>query len=452
MPFDGAYIKKLKLRLNADQKQAMVDARAAIKARRNHLIEGNAGSGKTTWIQALAVVLREEGVSVALAAPTHQAVKVLAAKFTEAGLSADVMTAHALMGLKPEIKADRMDFKRAKHAQAVTARVVLFDEVSMYGTSLMYWIDRALPNSTVIFVGDDAQLRPVGEKRSSAFDTPSRSRLSIIERQAGDSPILDAADIIRKSQGGPADWSWVKSAHKDGKGVFRPSDPYAWMKRAFLSKEFEDNPMAFRYAAWTNKRVDDVNRTVRLWKYGDHAEKQPFMVEERALVRETLMREADKDTGEGGNDILLNTGEEVTIKSIKQSTKRFMFQAGPDMNAWGVDLPTWAVELVTDTGKAVEAHTARDAQAYTETLERLRSEALVWGRRWGDFHSFKGVLANLRHVPAMTVHSMQGSTVDTVFLDIPDIKRRCKTDLLEAQQLLYVGVTRPRYRLALIDS
>jgi exodeoxyribonuclease V len=46
----------------------------------------------------------------------------------------------------------------------------------------------------------------------------------------------------------------------------------------------------------------------------------------------------------------------------------------------------------------------------------------------------------------------QGGTFGSIFLDLPDIRRREETNLLEAQQMLYVEATRPSKRLLVIES
>ena len=55
--------------------------------------------------------------------------------------------------------------------------------------------------------------------------------------------------------------------------------------------------------------------------------------------------------------------------------------------------------------------------------------------------------ARVDYAYATTVHRAQGSTYDTVFVDHRDL-RVCRGD--EQEALLYVAVTRPARRLALL--
>ena len=227
--------------LNDDQTIALAAINKARHPGDRCLLTGFAGSGKTTLMQRFAQDLRKQGLQVVLTAPTHKAVAVLAKKIAAAKIEGvPCRTIHSLLSLKPKVYGDRMLFERDKRAEAVTADVVVVDECSMVDESLYAHIRRHLPMAFVLFVGDPAQLPPVGEVASRTFDTKARFHLSTIVRQGAGNPILDAAQAIRESQGGPADWSWAKSATVPPLGVYLPrSSLDAWMKKAFTSPEFE---------------------------------------------------------------------------------------------------------------------------------------------------------------------------------------------------------------------
>ena len=69
---------------------------------------------------------------------------------------------------------------------------------------------------------------------------------------------------------------------------------------------------------------------------------------------------------------------------------------------------------------------------------------------WQDWHDFKDQFVSAQAIYALTVHNSQGSTFQNAFVDIRDIRRRQRDNLLEFQQLLYVAATRPSQRLILI--
>src|SRR3954447_22542563 len=132
--------------LNYDQTSAMAEILVAFRnGETRHVLTGNAGTGKTTLVQALVAELRNRKVSVCVTAPTHKAVSVLARKLHEAGLSnVDTMTIHALLGLKVSLNEENTILKRGGPSQAKYYRVVIIDEASMVSSDLFDYIKNDL--------------------------------------------------------------------------------------------------------------------------------------------------------------------------------------------------------------------------------------------------------------------------------------------------------------------
>ncbi len=183
---------------------------------------------------------------IVLSAPTHKAVAVLARKLNEADIkNVPCRTIHSILSLTPKPWTDRLVFERDRDAVPVTADVVVVDECSMVDLELFRHIKRHSPNAFVLFVGDPAQLPPVGEAESQMFATENPSHLTTIVRQATGNPILDAAGIILCSQGGASDWSWLKqTALASGHGVFLPGEAaHRWMRRLLPRRNLKPIPM-----------------------------------------------------------------------------------------------------------------------------------------------------------------------------------------------------------------
>lgn len=428
--------------LNEDQSFALAEIFTAIRPGDFHLLTGYAGSGKTTLVQHLAKILNERRVDVVLTAPTHKAVSVLARKLREVDVNVECLTIHALLQLTPKPVGDRMVFERKKRAQPVTADVVVIDECSMVPADMMRHIRRHLPVSFVLFVGDPAQLPPVGEIASESFAIKSRSHLDTIVRQAADNPILSAAHIVRESQGHAMDWSWCVSSKAPPMGVFIPRDPDFWMRKGFTSPEFSEDPDTFRYLCWTNDRVASVNRKVRHWIYGEEPP-TPFMPGERALARAPVFLGDEKTPA-------ISTNEEMTVLSIKPSKFRHRLKELEGAGGWIGEFPCWLIGALKDDGSKVSFNIPRDERSYQKVLHRIKDEAGDARDRWGEFHALKQMIGQLQNIYAMTVHTSQGSTFRNVFVDVPDIKRRVSSNMLEAQQLFYVVLTRASHALVLI--
>jgi exodeoxyribonuclease-5 len=431
--------------LTADQQKAADEILNAHERGARHLLTGYAGSGKTFLMQHLARQWRGRGLSVALTAPTHKAVAVLKKKIVEAGIEGvPCLTIFSLLGLRPKIQADREIYVRDKRAQPVTADVVVIDECSMLGEDLMAHIRRHLPLTFVLFVGDPAQLPPVGEVASQAFDATRRSHLNTIVRQSADNPLLAAAHAIREGQGKPVDWSWCKTAAAAPLGVYLPgTSADDWMRQGFLSPAFEEDPDNFRYLAWTNARVAEVNQKIRRWRYGDRAV-VPFVPGEFALIRKPVIMD---------KTVLFNTNEEAEVSGIERSRIDHYVRKVGDFPSWTATVPTWRVTLVRQNYGPVPVEMVADAGAYNRAIARITDEATGGCRdRWEHLQEFKESLATLQSIYAMTVHTSQGSTFCNAFVDIPDIRRRANSNPLEMQQMLYVAATRPSRALVLVGA
>lgn len=431
--------------LTVDQSEALRNIEAAYEPGGFYLLTGHAGSGKTYLMQRLTKSMLSKNRRVVLSAPTHKAVAVLALKLTEANIK-DVpcRTIHSVLSLTPKPRTDRLVFERDRDAEPVKADMVVIDECSMVDLELFRHIKRHLPNAFVLFVGDPAQLPPVGEAESQTFNTPNCSHLTTIVRQAAGNPILEAASLIRSSQGSSSDWSWLRqSALESGHGVFLPGEAaHRWMRKAFTSEEFEADPNAFRYLAWTNRRVRQTNETIRRWRYGENIP-TPFMPGERALFRAPVIVE---------DSIIFANNQEAKVLAIEKSLLNHDVKEAAGVPKWTASVPTWLIRLEDSDGDEKSIHMVADDGEFQKAIARIKDEAAQSRIRWMHLHEFQQSFAKMQSIYSLTVHTSQGGTFGSIFLDLPDIRRREETNLLEAQQMLYVAATRPSKRLVVIES
>lgn len=427
--------------LNAGQRKALIEIKTAFERGARHLLTGYAGSGKTTLMQAVVQSFMDRGLTVVVTAPTHKAVAVLARKMHQAGLEVQSCTVHSLLSLRPRVVEDRQVFERTSNAKPVLVDVVIIDEASMIPSDLMGHIRSSLKWQFVLFVGDPAQLPPVGEIESEAFGVVSRSHLDTIVRQAEGNPILEAALIIRESQSRKeVDWSWMDGSNANRQGLFKPGPALVkWMERAFLSDEFEADPDFARYLCWTNARVHFVNRMVRQWRYGKTD--TPLMPGEPCMVRTPVfVHSFNEEYQREETEIVMQNCEEGIVQSIDAGTITHTF--GANRERFTVSVPVWEVIVECDDARRVDCLLVKDDKAYKRAENELREWCRA-GSDWRPFFRFKEDFVDLRPLYALTVHSSQGSTFKHAIVDIDDIAKREPQNLLEFQQLLYVAVTRP---------
>lgn len=191
------------------------------------VLRGYAGTGKTTLLRQLVAELRRRRVLFALMAPTGRAAKVL-----KNATGSDASTIHrAIYSRKLECKEiDNPDSSKKTYRYVFplvgksdfVPQVVVVDEASMVSdvaarnefcefgsgrllTDLLQYV-RQLHVGKLIFVGDEAQLPPVGDARSQALDpdglrargfTVESAQLSEVVRQQAGSGILQTAVGLR---------------------------------------------------------------------------------------------------------------------------------------------------------------------------------------------------------------------------------------------------------------
>ena len=415
----------LGITLNDDQRRALEEIEASIQMRRPHLLTGHAGSGKTTLIQVLAALRASK--KVVLCGPTHKACEVLSRKLRAAGIKVPVCTIHSLLSLRPKAQGARQVFVRAPKAPAVVADIVIIDEASMLDASMMHHIDLWLAGIAVVFVGDSAQLPPVGEAGSRCFATIPESHLHGIVRQAEGNPIIAASAVVRASQAGPAaDWSWATPVRVGDTGIFMPGhDVNAWLKHAFTSAAFVDDPDTFRYLVWQNQNVDRFNAKVRRWLGHDPA--VPFVSGERALIRSPCIK---------NKEILLSINQEVGVISIEMGEH--------------LGIPTWETRVLTGGGDVIDIHLVRDWDEHKARLDRMAREAIGDTASWEDFHAFKAEFVDAKPLYALTTHNAQGSTFRHVFIEMADFRYWIGRHPEEGKKGLYVAITRASHTVTLV--
>lgn len=422
-----------------------------------YLLSGPAGSGKTTLMQNIVNFLHDAGFVVAVTAPTHKALDVLRSKIYRRE-QVEFHTIHSLLGLQPSKEGRKPELIKQNDGNAHRFGAVIIDECSMIDSFVYGETQNQLGNIFVLFVGDEAQLPPVGEKRSACFTKiTARSELKTIIRQAGSSPILKAASILRQQQGREADFSWCKqNVNKKGDGVYLPGDECVeFMKSAFTSDAFEADNDAYRFLAWRNDVVFRVNALIRGWIYGETP--TPFVRDERVICRTPV--------GPSYRPVF-TTNQEAFVRNIEADHLTFHFEELPVWKdrertygaapQWSLTIPTWRIGLSHKTGHLEESfcHIPQD-RAYAKKMEdRLKREGIINKKRWRKYFWFRESMADIRPIYAMTIHSAQGSTFDNVFIDIPDcrLSARKGESILEMQQLFYTAVTRPRHGAYLISA
>ena len=435
--------------LNEDQARTVSELQAAID-RGDPICRllGYAGTGKSFSVVRLLKVYAQYR-PVLLTAPTNKAAAVLRAMAAEIGGKVEANTIHRVLGLRPQLDEDRGHYvlKRVRQPAIDDGGLIVVDEASMVDTQLMRFITQAAQTTKaqILFVGDPAQLPPIFEAESPAFSGPGViARLTQIVRQKANHPVLSMTQTIRDAMKGGQVPRFETKHSSDGSLIHLDAPEFeSEMLKAMHSPQYQTDPDHCRVLTWTNGRCDHYNRLIRRSLLGQQAEQQAILPGETVVACNPIL------------ELGASIGDSATV-----------INAAPDIHH---SIPCLKARIANSKGKQIDVWVVRPdgREAYKLELSRLAKVAnslqsefndhrngntlsqypqLTDKRRkaaWVQFFEFKDeAFADLRPIHASTVHRSQGSTYEKVFVDLTDIGRSTRRDVL--LRLLYVALTRSR--------
>lgn len=417
--------------LNDEQKTALEKIKAWLadkSAPPYFLLEGFAGTGKTFAMQALADEIKGR---IVFTAPTNKATKVLRDRLKTKDYTPECRTIYSLLGLKLEPNGEVKELSFPEDPIDLTQYALVgVDEASMVNNPVLGHIQTAANTTGVkfLFMGDSAQLPPVGETKSGVWDIEDKAKLETVMRH--DNQILALATKIRKVVDHPAPTFKPLNDNDNKGGVFLC--PSAMMFEARV-REMAANggflkPNGEKVIAWRNVRVDAFNKIIRHQLYGPEV---PTWVEGDRGIFTAPAKDLD-------DNVVATTDDEGTITRVVE-----------DWHPIYREFKIWRITITLDDNKVIAARVLHEEhlQAYNNRVERLAAEAKADKRKWRHFWDFKDSFHGLRHAYAITAHRSQGSTYDTVFVDWRDVL--LNQNRQEAFRCLYVACTRPKRRLYL---
>lgn len=394
------------------------------------LLEGYAGTGKSTCIQE--VIARMPGLAAVFTAPTNKATRVLLDLSHKRGLQIPCCTIYSLLGLRLKGTGEKQTIELEGESKMPLYRLVVVDESSMANQEVFNHILEQAYNYSVkvIFMGDPAQLPPVGEKSSPVFtDIKSKAVLTKVERH--DNQILTLATRIRKEWSGDGDGSSMFATDHDDKGGVYCVDARKFnlqIERAFTSDTYKDDPSLVRIIAWTNEAVRTYNDMVRRLLYGEDL--QPFHIGERVVVCQPLIdvaaMKATKMT-----EITMTTDQEAVVLAVDVVPHLIYTR-----------FKTLRLQLETDDGEVNEAYVIHpdDEANFQTNLSNMADDARARKASWASFWDMKQMFHDIRPCHAITAHRSQGSTYDSVLVDACNIQ--LNKNRREMLQCMYVAVSR----------
>jgi len=443
--------------LTADQQVAVAafaDWLAAPADGTPFVLSGYAGTGKTFLSMRFLAQVEATGLCWTVVAPTHKAVGVLRSYLAGAGLSPTWFpsTIHRLLRLK--LKRQR-DIERCEETEQTAVALehlglVLIDEASMVDSTLLEISLRcAHPFRTrLVFVGDPAQLPPVGEPVSPVFSLGRASRAELRQVVRHQGPVLRLASGLRQGDL-PCRRPPPLPPIRNASGQVALLERGAWLQaaQAALRRSAEtDNPDLARILCYTNRSLEQLVPIARRALHGEMADQLPVLPGEVLITRSAVMAPACREGEDAAEepDMLLGSNRELVVRDVIPERCDLADFGVPDAPV--IDTLTARVEagdsqlslrLLPPLGSAARI-------ALEAVLARLRQQAKDAGKQdgkglWRRFFLVRDAFASLGPAAVLTVHRSQGSTFAEVFVD-GDVF--WPSDTVLRRQLVYVAVSR----------
>jgi exodeoxyribonuclease-5 len=423
------------------------------------VLSGYAGTGKTYLSRHLLQQVDQLGYCWTVVAPTHKAVGVLRQQLAWAALQPTwyPSTIHRLLRLKLRRQGDLERCEETEQTAAALENLglVLVDEASMVDSTLLEITLRcAHPFRTrLAFVGDPAQLPPVGEPQSPVFAMTRAHSVSLKEVVRHQGPVLQLATGLRQGQlpcRQPPALPLVRNAQGQVAAVARRE----WLAaaQAALRRGAElDNPDHARILCYTNRALEQLVPLARRAIHGEMADQLPVLPGEVLITRSAVMAPACRAGEEAAEepDMLLGSNRELVVRDVlpeRCDLADFGVGSGDGLSAPVIDTLSAEVEAGESrlTLRLLPPAGSTARHQLDALLRQLRQQARDAGKQagralWRRYFLVRDAFASLGPAAVLTVHRSQGSTFSEVFV-AGDVF--WPGDEVLRRQLVYVAVSR----------
>ena len=421
------------------------------KERKAFVLRGYAGTGKTSIMAALVKALGELQQSIVLLAPTGRAAKVLAHYAQK-----PAYTIHKYIYRQNKLGVDAFSLSDNLHKHTL----FIVDEASMisgqrdnptFGTGVLLQdlikYVYAGEGCSMLLLGDDAQLPPVGSELSPALDVSyllgygleiTSYTLTQVARQALDSGILSNATAIREQISHPQ--QAFNYQYTSDFQLFNGSDFIDLLEQAYKDVGAEETIILTR----TNRRTNLYNQGVRariLWKEDAISAGDRLMI-----TKNNYFWTKDYE----GIPFLAN-GDMMEIVRLRNWREMYGFHfVDASLRAidydWEIDLILWLDTLTTDSPEI-------NQQLHRQLFERISEDypELQRNRKKLVETIYESPYYNalqIRFAYAITCHKAQGGQWKRVFIDPSNIPTEERDT--SYYRWLYTAITRARETIYLL--
>ena len=462
---------------NKEQQSAIVNAVSFLKINTDptqyYVIEGKAGTGKTTIAKEILKEFEDEQIYVA--AVSHKAKGVIKNSFGEDTRGKKFFSIAGLLGMKGINDNDTQTTKFQVGLKVPLLdnppALLVIDEASMITEDVLKKIidiNSSLSRPfQMLFLGDIGQIQPIRDeqsefyrthkdllnKKSDIFNSKHKSKLITRVRQGEANPILPYADYF-----------WENSQKENPE--LNPT------QHIVRNNQITDKGSLL----FSNSEAEVLNSVIKAVKNAvekgltNHVKIVTYHVNEKTELNQKIHEALfgkDSDYSKGDMLILNSPYDLPDVNATMENSSEIQIKSIQDTDVDEFGVHTLYLETngtaYTRTGNeqkdcVIQVVSRNDIGLYNQKLQELASYAKRQTNRalkkqaWGDFWEYKGRYADVDFGYAITAHKSQGSTYDIVVVDEKDIMGTTATSNQEKSELIYTALTRPRKTAIVISS
>lgn len=462
---------------NKEQQSAIVNAVSFLKTNTDptqyYVIEGKAGTGKTTIAKEILKEFEDEQIYVA--AVSHKAKGVIKSSFGDDTRGKKFFSIAGLLGMKGINDNDTQTTKFQVGLKVPLLdnppALLVIDEASMITEDVLKKIidiNSSLSRPfQMLFLGDIGQIQPIRDeqsefyrthkdllnKKSDIFNSKHKSKLITRVRQGEANPILPYADYF-----------WENSQKENPE--LNPT------QHIVRNNQITDKGSLL----FSNSEGEVLNSVIKAVKNAvekgltNHVKIVTYHVNEKTELNQKIHEALfgkDSDYSKGDMLILNSPYDLPDVNATMENSSEIQIKSIQDEDADEFGVHTLYLETngtaYTRTGNeqkdcVIQVVSRNDIGLYNQKLQELSSYAKRQTNRalkkqaWSDFWEYKGRYADVDFGYAITAHKSQGSTYDIVVVDEKDIMGTTATSNQEKSELIYTALTRPRKTSIVISS
>lgn len=434
---------------------------------------GAGGTGKTFITNYIVEHCCYSNSVIKCTSSTHKACRV----FSQAINYKKVDTIQSTFGFRLDLaledfNPDCPQFNPKAKPKLDNIKLLIVDESSMIPAKLITYINKKCKDLgiKILYLGDASQLPPVNEKQSIAFKTCAKIyELKEIVRQENNNPIKNLLDLLRydiehktyrfieyiTNNIGHMNYNEIG----DGFSIVGPEAFRQYIDISFTDEKYTENIDLYRIIAYTNNCVNSWNNYIRNSIIKD-SNKGIITINDLIMSYQTIVNEF--------NEVILNNSEEYIIKDIVNYTD----------NKYGFKGYLLKLQMIHGGRITKPLFVIDHTDKYTILqYDKVISDLLKAGKnatggtrakKWNEYYDFKkkyllatnifkqGKITYSRDLDygfAITAHKSQGSTYDTVFVDLNDMifdkNGNIYTNIDDLLRRLYVACSRASHNLIL---